>query len=237
MGIYYENTLDIDFLKTSVPYSEGERLVGNETEKYISVFVSSTEDNIYYHAKKAILKGATFGEHGLVLFGSGDWNDGMTNVGAGGKGESVWCTMFLISVMKKFLPVAIAFEDSDFVDFINLNIKKYSDSLENYCWDGEWYIRGFYDDGASLGSVSCDECKIDVIPQAFSVFTGEAPSEKIEKALKSAEKYLVDDNKKIVKLFSPPFLYAIKNKNQIRTFLKFCYVYIKISKKPEYLNN
>ena len=218
VGIYYENTLDIDFLKTSVPYAEGERLVGNETEKYISVFVSSTEDNIYYHAKKAILKGATFGEHGLVLFGSGDWNDGMTNVGAGGKGESVWCTMFLISVMKKFLPVAIAFEDSDFVDFINLNIKKYSDSLENYCWDGEWYIRGFYDDGASLGSVSCDECKIDVIPQAFSVFTGEAPSEKIEKALKSAEKYLVDDNKKIVKLFSPPFDNSSRNPGYIKGY-------------------
>ena len=37
------------------------------------------------------------GAHGLPLMGTGDWNDGMNLVGAGGKGESVWLGWFLMS--------------------------------------------------------------------------------------------------------------------------------------------
>ena len=33
--------------------------------------------------------------HGLPLFGSGDWNDGMNRVGAKGHGESTWLGFFL----------------------------------------------------------------------------------------------------------------------------------------------
>jgi len=38
-------------------------------------------------------RGHTSGPHGLPLMGTGDWNDGMNLVGAGGKGESVWLAM------------------------------------------------------------------------------------------------------------------------------------------------
>ena len=30
-------------------------------------------------------------------------------------------------------------------------------------WDGEWYRRGYYDDGSPLGSAQNDECSIDSI--------------------------------------------------------------------------
>ena len=39
---------------------------------------------------------ASSGPHGLPLMGTGDWNDGMNRVGAGGQGESVWVAWFLI---------------------------------------------------------------------------------------------------------------------------------------------
>ena len=32
--------------------------------------------------------------------GTGDWNDGMNLVGAGGKGESVWLAWFLVDVLQ-----------------------------------------------------------------------------------------------------------------------------------------
>ena len=46
--------------------------------------------------------GLRFGEHGLPLMGSGDWNDGMNLVGEHGKGESVWLAFFLYDVLVQF---------------------------------------------------------------------------------------------------------------------------------------
>ena len=46
-----------------------------------------------------------FGEHGLPKIGTGDWNDGMSNVGAKGKGESVWLGFFMYAVLKEFIPI------------------------------------------------------------------------------------------------------------------------------------
>ena len=40
--------------------------------------------------------------------GTGDWNDGMNKVGAGGKGESVWNGWFFITVLKAFAELAAA---------------------------------------------------------------------------------------------------------------------------------
>ena len=55
---------------------------------------------------RAILHGLKFGEHGLPLIGSGDWNDGMNLVGMRGKGESVWLAFFLFHVLRQFAPIA-----------------------------------------------------------------------------------------------------------------------------------
>ena len=42
-------------------------------------------------------------------------------------------------------------------------------------WDGEWYRRGYYDDGTPLGSAQNEECKIDGIAQSWAVLSGAAP--------------------------------------------------------------
>ena len=42
-------------------------------------------------------------------------------------------------------------------------------------WDGEWYRRGYYDDGTPLGSAQNDECRIDSIAQSWAVLSGRGP--------------------------------------------------------------
>ena len=66
----------------------------------------SKSDSLYGHCLRAIDHGLRFGEHGLPLMGSGDWNDGMSEVGVGGKGESVWAAWFLITILERFAPIA-----------------------------------------------------------------------------------------------------------------------------------
>jgi len=39
-------------------------------------------------------------------------------------------------------------------------------------WDGEWYRRAYFDDGAPLGSSVNPECQIDSIAQSWSVLSG-----------------------------------------------------------------
>ena len=92
------------------------------------------------------------GAHGLPLMGTGDWNDGMNLVGAGGKGESVWLAWFLVDVMQGMAEMA------DLLDRPELSLTYHKDRkalikhVEQFAWDGEWYLRATFDDGTPLGS-------------------------------------------------------------------------------------
>lgn len=46
------------------------------------------------------------GEHGLALMGSGDWNDGLSHMGDGRRGESLFVSQFLLLTVRAFLPLA-----------------------------------------------------------------------------------------------------------------------------------
>ena len=216
---YVSVTGNEDILMLKTPYIRGEKLCGGETEKYIEAYETERTDTVYDHSKKAIIKAATTGKHGLVLFGSGDWNDGMNAVGKDGTGESVFTTLFIIRVMKDFLGLSKLAGDVGFAEFLGTKIREYTDSAEKNCWDGDWYLRGFYDDGSALGSKENDECKIDLLPQVFSVIAGGFSESRVNKALSSVEKYLVDAESKTVRLFTPPFEKTERNPGYIKGYL------------------
>ena len=58
--------------------------------------VSEQRETLYEHCVRALEYGLKLGSHGIPLMGTGDWNDGMNKVGAGGKGESVWNGWFML---------------------------------------------------------------------------------------------------------------------------------------------
>ena len=41
------------------------------------------------------------GVHGLPLMGTGDWNDGLDEIGSQGRGESVWLGFFLYYILDR----------------------------------------------------------------------------------------------------------------------------------------
>ena len=45
------------------------------------------------------------GAHGLPLIGTGDWNDGLDEIGSQGRGESVWLGLFLTYILDRFTAV------------------------------------------------------------------------------------------------------------------------------------
>ena len=78
---YLEFTGDKSILEIEVPYLQGEALEKGVDEKYDYYPESEIKESIYEHCKKAIDISLDFGENGLPKIGSGDWNDGFSEVG------------------------------------------------------------------------------------------------------------------------------------------------------------
>ena len=88
------------------PSSTGPRCGSGEDDSYFEASVSSEHATLFEHCARALDRALAVGSHGLPLFGTGDWNDGMNRVGVEGKGESVWLGWFLHATLSAFAPLA-----------------------------------------------------------------------------------------------------------------------------------
>jgi len=136
--------------------------------------------------------------------GDGDWNDGMNRVGSEGRGESAWLGFFLHAVLSDFAPLCVARGDAARAERCRAEAARLASALEQ-AWDGEWYRRGYYDDGSPLGSGQNDECRIDSIAQSWAVLSGAAPPRRADRAMDSVRTYLVRRGAQVVLLLTPPF--------------------------------
>jgi cyclic beta-1,2-glucan synthetase len=202
---YVRVTKDYDLLDTRVPYCEGESLCAHEHEKYIEVSPSAVKESVYLHCKRALEKAYAKGGHELLLMGSGDWCDGYNNVGAEGRGESVWVSMFYAMVCKMFAETALMMGDPEYADLLNSRRDGLLKAVDAFAWDGEYYLRAFYDNGREMGGHRNEHCRIDLLPQAFATLAGLPDEQRRQAALESAEEHLCDMRNKIIKLFTPPF--------------------------------
>lgn len=202
---YVETTGDMDALEIRIPYLEGRSLQPGEESVYDTPVISGTEETLWLHCVKAIHYGLRFGEHGLPLMGAGDWNDGMNRVGIEGKGESVWLGFFLYDILQRFAALAERRLDESVAAICRSQALRLQSNLEAHAWDGEWYRRGYFDDGTPLGSKTSQDCRIDAIAQSWSVLSGAASPGRCAKAMQALDKHLVDNEGGLIKLLTPPF--------------------------------
>lgn len=202
---YVAITGDKAILDEVVPFIEGRQLNASEESYYDMPFTSEKRASLYNHCKQSIQHAFRFGEHGLPLIGSGDWNDGMNMVGIHGKGESVWLGFFLYDVLMRFIPVASQSGDSEFAEICKQSAGTLRKNIEENAWDGSWYRRAYFDDGTPLGSSSNTECKIDSISQSWSILSEAGKSERAAKAMKSVETFLINKDNGLLQLLEPPF--------------------------------
>jgi cellobiose phosphorylase len=137
--------------------------------------------------------------------GSGDWNDGMNLVGIHGKGESVWLGFFLHKVLISFAAIALQHDDAAFADRCQSQAADLRRNIAKHAWDGEWYLRAWFDDGQPLGSILNTECSIDSISQSWSVLSGAGEPARSRLALDALERRLVQREQGLVRLLDPPF--------------------------------
>ena len=204
---YVEVTGDWSILDQEVPFLEGAPLAATEQEKLFVPAPSQQTAPLWNHCQRAIEHSlARIGSHGLPLMGSGDWNDGMNLVGSEGRGESVWLGWFLSTVLESFARVLDRRESAHtLIATWRASAAQLAASLEQSSWDGDWYVRAFFDNGSPLGSHANPEARIDSLPQSWAVISQAADAARARRAMESAQRYLVDQNGRMVLLFTPPF--------------------------------
>jgi cellobiose phosphorylase len=216
---YVIGTGDTGVLDESIHFLEG-RLVNPEDDSYYDLPNRSEEKStLYEHCKRSIIHGLRFGDHGLPLIGTCDWNDGMNMVGNQGKGESVWLGFFLFDILTQFIKVAKAKDDFEFVELCRKAAKKIQLNIEKNAWDGEWYRRAYFDNGLPLGSASNDECQIDSISQSWSVLSGAGDIDRSRIAMESVNKRLVRHEHSLVQLLDPAFDKSDLNPGYIKGYV------------------
>ena len=129
----------------------------------------------------------------------------MNRVGEAGQGESVWLGWFLVATLDAFAPIAEARGDANRAETWRTHRAALITALDAAGWDGDWYRRGYFDDGTPLGSASSDECRIDSIAQSWAVLSGAGDPERAARAMAAVDAHLLNRKDGLALLFTPPF--------------------------------
>jgi len=202
---YVRTTDDADILKVEIPFLSSALLAEDQHEQFSIPEITAERATLFEHCRRAVSHGLTAGPHGLPLMGTGDWNDGMNLVGAEGRGESIWLGWFLCDVLQGMTELATLMQDPELSQYYLAKKTDLIKRIEQAGWDGEWYLRGTFDDGSLLGSATNTEAKIDSLPQSWAWLSGAAIPARAEEALESAWLHLVREDEGLALLFTPPF--------------------------------
>jgi cyclic beta-1,2-glucan synthetase len=203
---YVAVTGDAAILDQEISFLEGAPLAATEQERVFVPMISAQTAPLWEHCRRALDHAMRLGVHEIPLIGTGDWNDGLNRVGIDGRGESVWLGWFLCSVLESFAQVMESRESGrSLAPGWREHVRELSIALERNCWDGDWYLRGFFDNGTTLGSHANSEARIDSLPQSWAVISGAADPARARRAMQSAESQLVIERDRLALLFTPPF--------------------------------
>ena len=177
---YVGATGDGTLLDEHTPYLESELpfepLPAGKAGMGFDPLRSTREDSVYRHCLKAIdlVLDRRMGAHGLPLMGTGDWNDGLDEIGSEGKGESVWLGFFLHTILARTVPIVGRLDEPGRSEYYAGRLADLGRALES-TWRGDRYLRAFHDDGTEIGVEGSGIWEIDALTAAWAVMSGINP--------------------------------------------------------------
>lgn len=146
---------------------------------------------LWEHCRRAMQRALEWrSDRGLPLIGAHDWNDGLNAVGTQMKGESIWMGHFLHKILREWEIIAEKSGLTEPFSFCAAEAEKIKAAVNEHGWDGMWYWRATKDNGEKIGSASCEQGKIYLNAQTWSVIGGTAPRDRARMCMEQVEKYL-----------------------------------------------
>ena len=180
---YVKETGDLAFFDKVLPYAD------------------QGEATVFAHLRRAIeFNLDRCGQHGLPCGLSADWNDTLS---LGYEGESVFVAMQLRFALATYARIAKLLDRANEANWAMSRLARLDEALEEHCWDGEWYVRAFRDDGSVIGSRSNREGMLFLNPQSWAVLSGAATGERARRAMDSVHQHLATDFGVVI--CDPPF--------------------------------
>lgn len=164
-------------------------------------FFDGGKGTVFDHLKRSIqFTVENLGDDGLPLMLGSDWNDMLSNVCKKGKGESVFVSQMLVLACKQMLELSslIGEEVAGYTEII----EKQESLLNDFCWDGEWFIRAVTDEGMKLGKKGDACAELWINSQSWAVFSESTTRERGMSAMNAAMERL-DCGYGLMKLYPP----------------------------------
>lgn len=186
---FSDNTVWLNFTASSILKELGRKEILDIEVPYND----GTVGTIYEHLYRSVDFLYNFrGLHNLIKIWGGDWNDCMNTAGKEGRGVSVWLSIAWYRASKFFAEIADIYGKPEDAALVRARGEEMRDIIEEYGWDGEYYIDAYNDNDVKIGSKECEEGKMFLIPQIWAVFSGVSRSGRELTAMDAVEKYLSD---------------------------------------------
>ncbi len=172
VSAYVKETGDYDFLNEEITFYSKEVLL-EQREK----------GTVLDHLQRALeFTKIHTGPHGLPLLGFADWND---TVNLPGAAESVMIADLYGRALLEMIDLLEYLDETTMAEQYRADHAHMQAVVNKHCWDGEWYMRYFQEDGEAIGSQKNSEGQIYTNAQSWTVFSGFATPERARQALQS----------------------------------------------------
>ena len=183
---FADNTVWLSFTAASIIKELGRKDILDMQVPYNDGSVGS----VYEHLYRSVEFLYNFrGHHGLIRIWGGDWNDCMNTAGLEGKGVSVWLSIAWCRASDTFAELADIYGKHGDAEEARQRSNEMKAIVNEYGWDGEYYLCAYNDDGEKIGSKTCEQGAMFLIPQLWSVLANISDDRKVT-AMDSVERYL-----------------------------------------------
>lgn len=186
---FADNTVWLNFTASSVLKELGRKEILDIEIPYNDGTVGTMYEHLYrsvdflYHFR---------GLHDLIKIWGGDWNDCMDHVGMEGRGVSVWLSIAWYRANRFFADIARIYGNAEHEALAKARGEEMRAIIEEWGWDGEYYLDAYNDLGDKIGSHECEEGSIFLIPQIWAVLSGVSAIGRERIAMEAVDKYLSD---------------------------------------------
>ena len=139
-------------------------------------FANRDEGSVYEHLKRALDFSLNhLGPHGMPAGLYADWNDCLR---LGKNGESAFVAFqfyYAFTILREF---AAEKNDAEYLKYLEEKQEALGKKLIELCWDGDRFIRGYTEEGETIGKGTDPEANMWLNPQSWGVISGLADPEK-----------------------------------------------------------